>query len=254
MNIYRHKVVLLVFWFIVLLGCGGPRINTKPQELSDHGAMTVLADPHMEISLNHILYRNSPGSWAKDANWDEYILSVKSREFPNDITIVGIYIEDLMGVRHANETTRKELNQSTRAIKKKYKKAGYKIKIGAGSTHASVAGVSVAIGSGVAAGAVTATGSIGTLTSVGVGAAVAVPALVISGVTKLVYNARVSKRIQERQTALPTKVNSGPKYIDLLFPAVPLPQKLIISYTHQTVPHQMELDLTQVTKGLHIKN
>jgi hypothetical protein len=138
-------------------------------------------------------------------------------------------------------------------VKKKFKKAGYKIKLGAGSTHATAVGLSMAIGSGATAGAVTATGAVGNLTSLGVGVAVAVPALMIAGVTKVVYNTKVNNRIQQRQTLIPVPVNTPGQALDLLFPAVPVPQALVIEYHNQGVPHTLELDLTQITSDLHLK-
>lgn len=245
--------VMLIFSLLTLLGCGGPRINNKPQQLENQGPLKSLVDQHIELVLNNLLVRNTPGSWAKDANWDEYIFSLKTTESVDAVILQSAYIEDIMGDEHFSQNTRKTLNQSTKALKKKYKKAGYKVKIGAGSTHASAVGISLALGSGVTAGAVTATGSIGTLTSVGVGVAVAVPALVISGVTKLVYNTRVNNRIQERQTLLPMTITNDEQVVDLMFPAVPLPQKLVVSYLYDEVPHRLEIDLTEVTTGLHIK-
>ena len=250
---FKIRPVLICAGLIALLGCGGPRINSKPQQLHDRGPMIAVANQHIKLTLQNILIKNSPGSWAKDANWDEYIFSLTKLDSIDTVTLQAVYIEDIMGDRHLYQNTRKDLNQSTKVLKKKYKKAGYKVRFGAGSTHASAVGISFALGSGVTAGAVTATGSIGTLTSAGVGVAVAVPALVISGITKIVYNTRVNNRIQERQTLPPIVITTDGHEVDLMFPATPLPQKLVVSYLYQELLHELEIDLTQVTTGLHIK-
>lgn len=247
------KTCLWLLLVMVLTACGGPRINNKPRELIDHGPMLVTADPHLRVQLDQLLFRNSPGSWAKDANWDEYLITAEANGSSADVVIERVSIRDLMGEIHDPETTRKALNKATKAVKKKYQQAGHKIKLGAGSTHATAVGLSMAIGGGATAGAVTATGAIGNLTSVGVGVAVAVPALMIAGVTKVVYNTRVNNRIQERQTLLPLAVNSPGQQLDVLFPAIPVPQALVIEYLNQGVPHTLELDLTKITSDLHLK-
>ncbi|MCX7552313.1 hypothetical protein OS175_00355 [Marinicella sp. S1101] len=238
---------------LLLCACGGPRINNKPAVDKSEDPLDVFADAHVIVSLDKILVRNNPTAWVKDANWDEYLLTIRAQAGSGEIVLQSVHIEDKMGEWHGHEESRKALNRSTRVLKKKYKKAGYKVKLGQGSTHASVTGVSIALGSGYLAGAVTATGSIGTLTSVGVGVAVAVPALVISGMTKLVYNTKVNNRIQARKTILPLTVSQSGSAVDLFFPAVPLPQLLVIEYTHNEQPHQITFDLNRVTTGLHIK-
>lgn len=246
----KISVFITLSMALMLVACGGPRINRKAQEPQDLTPMLVAQDPHITVALDLLMFRNSQGSWAKDANWDEYLLSVYPK---SEVVIESVLIEDLMGDSHQPETTRKALNESTKSLKKKYKKAGYKVKIGSGSTHATAVGLSFAVGSGITAGTMTATGAVGNLTSVGVGVAVAVPALVIAGVTKIVYNTRVNNRIQERQTLLPLKSDGNKTTLDLLFPAVPLPQKLVVHYMHDNVSHQIALDLTQITTNLHIK-
>ena len=250
---HSTKTPLLLLLVSLLTACGGPRINSKPETLKDYGPMLLEGDTHLVAKLDQLMFRNSRGSWAKDANWDEYLITLESRLAGQVITIEQIWIEDVMGDLHPPQTTRKDLNKATRGLKKKYKKAGYKIKLGAGSTHATAVGLSFAIGSGATAGAVTATGAIGNLTSAGVGAAVAVPALMIAGVTKVVYNTRVNNRIQERQTLLPKTLGETAESLDLLYPAVPIPQALVIEYRVADVPHRLQLDLTQITGDLHIK-
>ncbi len=244
---------LLLIMTLLVSACGGPRINRKPQEMIDHGAMITVDDPHVQVVLDQIMYRNSPGSWAKDANWDEYLLTLKPADPTTDIFIESILIEDVMGALHGPEITRKALNKSTKRLKKKYKQAGYKVRLGAGSTHATAIGLSLAMGGSATAGAATATGAIGQLTSAGVGVAVAVPALMIAGLTKVVYNTKVNNKIQQRQTLLPHLINDRAHQLDLFFPAVPMPQKLVVNYRHQNVNHQITLDLTSVTTDLHIK-
>lgn len=251
MNPIKLKITLSYFFIFLLVSCGGPRINRKAEPLVNHGPMLTVEDTHLNFSLDRLMFRNSHGSWAKDANWDEYLMTLQTS---NDIIIESVMIEDIMGEWHEPQTTRKALNKSTKQVKKKYKKAGYKIKLGSGSTHATAVGLSMAVGSGVTAGAVTATGAVGNLTSVGVGAAVAVPALVIAGVTKVVYNTRVNNRIQQRQTLLPLTVSDETTALDILFPAIPLPQKLKVNYQFEGISHQISLDLNLVTSDLHIKS
>lgn len=238
---------------LLLCACGGPRINNKPAVDKSEDPLDVFTDPHVIVTLDKILVRNNPVAWVKDANWDEYMFTIRAQDESGEIVLQSVYIEDKMGDWHGHEESRKALNKSTKVLKKKYKKAGYKVKLGQGSTNATVTGVSIALGSGYLAGTATATSSIGTLTSVGVGVAVAVPALVISGMTKVVFNTKVNNRIQARKTNLPVTVNQSGAAIDLFFPAVPLPQLLVIEYTHNEQPQQITFDLNRVTSGLHIK-
>lgn len=251
-NIFNPTLFIVVSSLLLLTACGGPRLNRKHQPPVEVNPILVADFDAFNIQINQLLIRNGQYTWAKDANWDEYILQIATLS-NTPIVFENILLIDAFGDQVTSLNERRELNKATRNSKRKYKNHGYKIKFGAGSTHMTTASLSGALGAGLAAGTVTTTGSIGTLTGAGVGVAVAVPALVITGVVKIVNNSKVNNFINKRYTALPITLHSEVKIVDLFYPATPVPQTLRIDYQMKGNFYQAEVDLTVLLADLHLK-
>lgn len=253
------KTSLIIMLCLVLNACFGPRLN-KNNLQTGHDVIPTIAttqDDAIKVDLQFLLVRNSPRSWAKDAKWDEYMFLISNLS-DDEVKIEDISIVDSLGVALQPNITRKMLNKATKKTKRRFKKAGIKIKLGNGSTHMltkSISGtvVGAGIGAGIASGGgVTMTA--GTLTTAGGAVFIAVPATLVGGIVKVVNNSKVNNKIKERQTLLP-KIIGGHTFqlFDIFYSAVPSPQNIIISYSIKDQQHKLELLMPDSFEGLHYK-
>ncbi|VAW16167.1 hypothetical protein MNBD_BACTEROID05-1216, partial [hydrothermal vent metagenome] len=202
------KFIYIISIGLLVSSCVGPRVNKRNvnQDSTVFPTISQSNDERIEVTLNKIFVKNSLGSWAKDAKWDEYIFQIENLT-NSDIKIKNIMVYDALDNNTSPLTTRKHLNAATSTTKSKFKKHGIKIKWGAGSTKILADSiVATVVGSGVAAGVAGAgaiSTSAGTLTAAGGAIVVAVPAIAIGGILKLVNNSKISKQIKKRQTNLP---------------------------------------------------
>ena len=253
------KVTLLLTWIVLLTACYGPRINKKniKTKSTTFPIITTASDQKIKVSLNKIFVRNLPGSWARDAKWDEYIFHIENLG-NSAIEIDKIMVKGGLNEKHKPLTTRKKLNSATKTTIKDYKNAGFKIKLGEGSTKAllgSLTGtvISTGIGAGIASTGGLSIGA-GTLTTAGGAVIIAVPVLAIGSIVKLVNNRKVSKQIKKRQTSLPLSVSSSDtSLVDLFYSAVPGPQSIEVWYSDTEGSHLLKLDLGDTFKALHYK-
>jgi len=252
-----QSIFTVTFMIVFLTSCYGPRLNKKHEESNiDNQSLAANFDSNISITLQKLIVRNSKDSWAKDANWDEYIFSIDNLN-SQEITIHKISITDGLNIEVLPEVTRRSLNKKTRKTKNRFNKQGIKIVLGKGSTGIATASVtSVALGTGLAAGAAS-SGSIavsaGTLTTAGGAVVVAVPAIAIGGIIKVVNNSKINNKIQERQTILPFKLSDGINSLDIFYPAIPSPKIVTITYLINDQEHRLNLTLPESFKGLHYK-
>jgi len=255
------KTIVLLFICSFLVSCFGPRLNKRfnDQEFSkEFSLFTGGEDENIKIELNYLLVRNSHGSWAKDAKWDEYIFSAinKSNKF---IEITKITVFDSLEYETLPKTTRKELLKATKLMKKRYRKAGIKIKLGNGSTRMlaeSIGGtlVGAGIGASIASGGGI-TVSAATFTTAGGAVLVAAPAILIGGIVKAMNNGKINKEIQRRQSSFPVPISKkSSSVIDVFYSAIPSPRGIKIEYLVNNEARSLEVPLGNNFEGLHYKN
>ena len=253
------RTLFISVLFLSLVACYGPRVNRKNAKIESKIFPTIATanDASINATLNKIMVRNLPGSWAKDAKWDEYIFHIENLS-SQPITINKVTIKGGLNEKHQALTTRKDLNEATKSTIRNYKSAGIKIKLGAGSSQVLLKSITgTAIGTGVGAG-VASTGAIstgaGTLTTAGGAVVVAVPALAIGGVMKVVNNRKINKQIKKRHTTLPlTLAASQVEVVDLFYSAVPGPKSVEIWYSESGNNQVIKLDLGERFNKLHYK-
>src|ERR1700676_1438570 len=81
----------------LLCACASSRLlkNPLPATAPDLG-WTVSAPEGLTIEVDQLIARNSGGSWVRDANWDEYVLTIENKS-PDSIEIrrVDLYSDRL---------------------------------------------------------------------------------------------------------------------------------------------------------------
>lgn len=241
-------VSVTVFLFS-LSGCGGNKILKEPQTLELQGPLVVGKDSRLVVAFDWVIVRDGPGTWSKNADWDEYLFRAKNVS-DKEITIKSIVIFDSLESRVASSSNRKQLIKESKAASKRYKKEGLTVKAGlGGGALVAVGGATAVAGASVLsatmAGAAGAVGAVGVL--------VAAPVLVVGGVLRGVNNSKVAREIENRSTHLPLILSAGnDAALDVFFPLTPSPLRIEFSYSDTVTDYVLTIDTAETLDGLHL--
>ena len=198
------------------------------------------------------ILRNGSGSWARDAEWDEYLIRIRAlSDEPIEIREIAIF--DLLDQRIDARSERGELVDGTREIERRYEQSGQLVR--AGGVNGWVVGAGVAGTAGLASAAAYSAAP----TFAGVAAAGAAITVVASaglvfagaGVVRLVNNAEVNREIKRRQTTLPVALPRGAEAsVDLFFPLTPLSGRTQVVYADRHGEHRLDINTRQALMAM----
>jgi hypothetical protein len=241
-------------------GCGGTKVLKEPVQIQATQPLAAASGQPLTATLDWVIVRDGPGTWAKNADWDEYLLRVSN---PSDqpVQLTRLVVIDSLATRIDPRQDRKQLVKGSKQTARRYKDSGIKVKAGQGAGTMLIAGAAVtAIGAGAAT--VAATGAImsGAATAGSAGAAaggllLVGPALAVGGIVRGVRNSAVNKQIQERQTILPLDVPAnGELALDMFFFLSPSPEAVEVTYTDGNGENSFIIDTSAALDGLHINS
>ena len=246
----RTSVILL---WIAVSGCGGTKVLKEPEPLVLEESLAAASDERLSVSLDWVIVRDGPGTWARNSDWDEYLIRLRNKS-GDSLRISSITIVDSLGARVESGTSRKQLVKESKKASRRYKDEGLEIQAGAGGATLILGGAAAAVGAAAVVGAA------GGVFAVGGGAAVAAtglllaaPVLVVGGVFRGVNYGKVNKQIKIRQTRLPIVLQKEEeKSLDIFFPLTPSPRLVEISYTDSLGDHTLIIDTQVVLEDLHL--
>ena len=243
----------------LLAGCGGTKVLKESQPIQTTKPLAAASDQQVSATLDWVIVRDGPGTWAKNSDWDEYLLRVNNQS-EQSIQVTQLIVIDSLETRIESQPGRKQLVKSSKKTAKRYKKSGMKVKAGRGAGTMLVAGAAVtAVGVGAASAAVI--GGAWTGAAAGAGSAGAAaggllllgPALAVGGIVRGVRNSAVNKQIELRQTVLPLEIPASSELgLDVFFPLAPSPKMVELVYTDATGEHRLVIDTNTALDGLHI--
>ncbi len=245
--------VFTLIYMLALTGCGGgTKLLKEPTPMPATSALLNAADRTLDVSLDWVIVRDSPGTWAKNADWDEYRLRVANRS-GETVRITGIAIVDSLDFRQDAGADRKQLVKASRAASKRYKGEGLTVSAGIGGGVLMVAGVatfSVAASAGAAVAAVGASTAVAGAALAGIFVA---PVLVTGGIIRSANSRRVGKEIALRHTDIPFAIAPGnSEQVTAFFPLAPSPKCVVLTYGDSAGEHRLILDTSVVLQGLHV--
>jgi len=250
--------VLLCCSAIALAGCGGTKVLKEAVPLQVAQPLAEATDNRIHVTLDWVVVRGGPGTWAKNADWDQYLIRVQSVS-PQSVRIQDVTVVDSLETRISPQRNRKQLVKASRKTAKRYKSEGVKVKAGAGmGTMMATGAVVTAAGVGAAYGVAQASLMSGAATAGG-GAVAASglillgPALIVGGVVRGVHGAKVDNEIQRLQTALPVQIEAAAEEaLTLFFPLAPSPSRVMVTYADDEGDHELLLDTAGALHGLHL--
>ena len=259
---YSRSVGLqLLFTFtiacaVILSGCGGgTKILKEPLALEIKQPLVTASDQNVSADLIWVIIRDGPGTWAKNADWDEYLVKVVN-ESGEAIQIIDVTIVDSLGVRQTTNADYRELVNESKETTRRYKDSNLTVKAGMGAgTMMAVGGTTILGASYVGAAA---TGATWTGVAVGTGIlaggiVVLVPTVAGVSIVRSKNRNKVAKEIEKRHTALPVTINSQEDlFLDIFYPLAPSPTQLEITYMVVGMEETLVINTSEALNGLHL--
>jgi len=244
----RHAALMLCAT-VVLAGCGGAKLVRHPSTPTPIGSLVQASDGRLAASVDWVIVQNGPGAWAKNGDWDEYLVRVRSQE-AGPVTITGAWVVDSLGTRLPGGSDRSDLVRASKASVRRYKSSGMHVQAGLGGATIAAAGVGASYGTATALAGGTAMGGAyaGALLFT-----VAAPVFGVAGIMRGVHNGQVNREIGKRHALLPrTLADASEQSLDLFFPLAPAPQRIDIEYTDAGGAHVLGIDTRVALAGLHL--
>ena len=241
---------------LALSACSsGAKVRKEERALTVAHPITSGNSPHAEAYLDWVIVRNGPGSWADDADWDEYLMRIKNTS-NQSMRVTSVAVHDSLHNPVETVGVRPELVKGSRRTIRRYDDENLQVEAGVGGTALIAAGsASYVAATATATAVITGSAAATTATATGavVGAFVVAPILVISGSLQNARDAKVAEIINERQTSLPLILAPGEsKQVHFFFPLAPSPRKLEIVYQTAGNAHPLVVDTREALRGLHI--
>lgn len=243
------RVALLCATLLALAGCGGSKLIRNARPPVPTQALVEAADSQLAARLDWVIVRDGPGAWAKNADWDEYLIRVRNLgESP--VRITGVVVVDSLGTHLSPARERRQLIAGSKSSVRRYKGSGLKVKAGLGGAGLAAAGLGVSFGAGgaVAGGSAMVSGLAGAMVFT-----MMAPAFGVAGILRAVHNSQVNDEILRRQSDLPISADAGAeRSLDLFYPLAPSPTRIRIEYADSQGAHVLELDTKIPLAGLHL--
>jgi hypothetical protein len=235
----------------LLSACAYNKKLDKPIPLQPAGAIATTVDERLSVTIDAIVVRDGPGSWSKNADWDEYLLhALATSDQPVEIT--RVVVVDSLGKHRKPSATRGDLQSGSKETARRYKDADLEVTAGYGGAGLVVAGY--AVGGASAAVGLATLGTSGAAAGAAVAGAVLVaPVLMTAGIVVGVQEIRVQNEIRHRSTVFPATVAADQELLlDVFFPIAPAPQRVEVTYRDAAGEHVLVIDTKAVLAGLHL--
>jgi hypothetical protein len=249
----QQRVIHLgvVLALTLLSACAYHKKLDKPVPLQPAGAIAIAADERLSVTLDAIIVRDGPGSWSKNADWDEYLLHARTSS-AQPVEITRIVVVDSLDKRRKPSAIRGDLQSGSKETARRYKDANLEVTAGYGGAGLVVAGY--AVGGASAAVGLATLGTSGAAAGAAVAGAVLVaPVLMTAGIVVGVQEIRVQNEIRRRSTVFPAQVAADQERpLDLFFPIAPAPQRMEVTYRNASGEHVLVIDTKAALAGLHL--
>lgn len=236
-----------------LAGCVSSKYKLAAKPAADDAPPPTLelqaSGPAAQATLHAVIVFHGPGSWKKDAYWDEYVLTV-TNPGTAPLTLDHAMLTDRPGLGTLPGASPWPIEQASRERLKVAKRTGRQIALGAGATAAWVGSVALIATN------MTLWGGVTNATAVGVGTVgfIGIPLVALgSGVRTLVARHTIRQEFDRRQLALPLLLAPGTTRTgSLFFPVTPTPARLLLRCKDEAgLTHDLVFDLTPLS-GLHL--
>jgi hypothetical protein len=245
------EIAVLLGVAFLLTGCVSTGYLRASKDTPPPQSLDVpFAPGRLEAALNAVITYNGPGSWKRDAFWDEYVVTLRN---PGSqvLTVSATGRTDFSGAVQTAGDNPWKLEKQSKTLEEKYRAAGITF------ARYTVPGVLI-VGGATALAAATSGG--GFLAGYAVAAGAAGATVVVLPVyygTVLTINhfdkVRMEKEFTRRRIVLPISLAAGQTRTgSFFFPMVPSPRSLAFHWTAESGPGDSVLALGFL-HDLHVK-
>jgi hypothetical protein len=236
-------------------GCLSSKYRSAAKDTPPPVALdAVAADPVLSGTVESIVIFHGPGSWKRDAYWDEYIVGVTNRgAIP--VTLTAAALVGLAGRPVTPRDDPWQLEKDSKAAAKE----GFWLPPGSGpQVGGGVAAMTASIGAGALLGAASGAGFVSTGTGALIGGAVlGVAAAPVVGGGTLIRNAThrhaIEQEFERRRLRLPCTIAPGERVRgSLFFVITPGPRELQLDYRASDALSHVAVDVTKAGR-LHLQ-
>lgn len=245
---------LLAVCFSMLHGCASSRVLKRPLPATQADVGWTATSPEgLTVEVHQLIFRNTGGSWVKDANWDEYVLVINNDSKETfEIQDIALYSDRLPAPVHSS-TSREQLDSRSNSTLRVLKDVG--VIGGAGIVAPSAL---IIAGVGTSGGILSATTAGAAAAAIGM---VAIPLGLAGGTVYVVNRHRrdkadrilIQQTLEARGITTPLQVSPGARLQrSVFFPVTPSPSRLIVSEVSGDRAESILVDLPGLSQ-LHLK-
>jgi hypothetical protein len=245
----RFRGAAVVLAMSGLSACAYNKKLDQPVPLEPESAIASASDVRLSARIDAVIVRDGPGSWSKNADWDEYLLHVHATSgWSLDIT--RVVVVDSLGKRHKPRAYMKELADESKEIAKRYKDEELEVTANAG---AALFWTGYFVGGASAAAGLATLGTAGAAAGAAAGGLLVAPVLMTAGVVVAAQEYQVQREIDRRNTLLPVTLAAQQDLpVTLYFPIAPSPLRVEFTYTDPAGEHVLAIDTVTALAGLHL--
>ncbi len=228
----------------MLSGCINREYQASVKETPPAVILNIDAgQPPLSLSLRTVIVYDGPGSWKREALWDEYVITVRNSG-TTAITISAAELADFAGARRAPGDDPWELEKLSQTLEQRYLRDG--VEFARSEIPDALVFGSAAVGS--AAGTLFSAVSAAATSASVIG--LPVYYVVVYGVNRT-NKATVAAEFKRRRLVLPLTLYGGESQTGSLFlPMAPNPQSLEFWWTDGVASNAVVLPLLRL-HGLH---
>lgn len=243
-------VVMLLVGF-TLSGCVTSKkykMTKKVDELPPQALNWTTSAASVDVILQSVIAFKGPGSWKREARWDEYVVKV-SNHGGQPLRIDSAGLIDVLGQMQSPGGDPWKLEKLTHTNWEKYGKTGLKLLAGAGVVTLYAGAVVASTMGGLLAPSAAAGGGVALLNIIPVAAVIDITAVAIMNNQN---KKKVVVEFNRRRLPLPLTLEAGQACAgSFFFPMTPAPQRLILKGAAGEVPFELTLELKPLA-ALHL--
>lgn len=238
---------MLLMALLILPGCVSKRYQSASKKTPPAVPLNLDAQqPPLTAVLNTLIVFQGPGSWKREAYWDEYVVSIVNNG-PTPITVDGAVLTASANASQMPGSDPWALEKQSHKILKD-QSPGRKLVAGSGPALASLG---IGVGGAALGYAALETGSEAAIAGATV-AALAIPVFVVgSGVRAITAPYGIQKEFNRRRLVLPLELRPGEmRQGSLFFSITPAPQHLELDFRSEGIAQSDSIDLAPLA-NLH---
>jgi hypothetical protein len=236
-------IALAVAWGL-LAGCLATKYRAPADDAPPAPELGLTAEPFpLEVVLHHVIVYNGPGSWKRDALWDEYVVSLGNRgELP--LAIAEVTLTGLDGTPLAPGDEPWKLEAQSQTLEQRYLRSG--MAFARGEIPDAIVFGSSAVGTGAGATFSAASATVAAASVYGL----PVYYIAVFGVDRS-NKARIERQLYLRRLGLPRTLAPGERETgSFFFPMTPQPRSLELHWSDGPGQGNAVLSLASL-RGLH---